>query len=111
MARWLRHGDVRGPLASNTSITWALKAYALGYSRCLPRAAASKVVLARGTSNYGIDVPSPFTAGCLSAREAKSVSRYLGSHHLDGHVPVAAAVALFEAIRVPGDLKMVLPSP
>jgi hypothetical protein len=77
--------------ASNTSITWALRAYAAGYSRSLPKGAASRVVLACGTSNYGIDVPSPFAAGRLWAKDTQSVSRFLRSHHLDGHVQVAAA--------------------
>jgi hypothetical protein len=80
-----------GRFASNTSITWALKAYAVGYSRCLPRGATTRVVLARGTSNYGIAVPSAFTAGREWARETHSVARFLRRHHLDSHVHAAAA--------------------
>jgi hypothetical protein len=80
-----------GRFASNTSITWALKAYAVGYSRCLPREARSQVVLARGTSNYGIRVPSPNTAGRRWAVETRSLVRFLHVHHLDDHVQAAAA--------------------
>jgi hypothetical protein len=80
-----------GRYASNTSITWALKAYALGYSRCLPRGASSQVVLARGTSNYGIDVPSPYAAGRRWAIETRSLVRFVHVHHLDDHIQAAAA--------------------
>jgi hypothetical protein len=80
-----------GRFASNTSITWALKAYAVGYSQCLAKGAASRVVLARGTSNYGVTVPSPYRAGRLWALEAQSLARFLHNHHLDDHVQAAAA--------------------
>src|SRR5262249_41350523 len=75
-----------GRFASNTSITWALKAYALGYSRCLPGWSGARIVLARGTSNYGIEVPSPFTAGRLWAEETSVLAAFLRRHHLDAHV-------------------------
>jgi hypothetical protein len=80
-----------GRFASNTSITWALKSYAIGYSRCLHKGAAATVVLARGTSNYGIDVPSAYTAGRQWALETHSLARFLRNHHLDDHVQAAAA--------------------
>jgi len=80
-----------GRFASNLSITWALKAYAVGYSRCLHKGASSTVVLARGTSNYGIDVPSAYTAGRRWALETRSFARFLRSHDLDAHVQAAAA--------------------
>jgi hypothetical protein len=91
-----RHGGYgtvtfAGRFASNTSITWALKAYALGYSRCRRRGAASQVVLARGTSNYGIAVPSAYAAGRRWAAETQSLVRFLRVHHLDGRVQAAAA--------------------
>jgi hypothetical protein len=89
-----RHGygtlTFAGRFASNTSITWALKAYAVGYSRCLPKWSRAKIVLARGTSNYGIDVPSPFTAGRLWARETSVLAAFLRHHRFDDHVEAAA---------------------
>jgi hypothetical protein len=80
-----------GRFASNTSITWAMKAYAVGYSRCLPKEAKTQVVLARGTSNFGLGVPSPHTAGRLWAVETRSLAGFVHVHHLDGHVQTAAA--------------------
>jgi len=77
--------------ASNTSITWALKAYAVGYVRCLPEGARSQIVLARGTSNYGIAVPSAYAAGRLWALETRSLARFIRLHHLDAHVQAAGA--------------------
>ena len=47
-------------------------------------------MLARGTSNYDIDVPNAFTAGRLWAKETRVLAEYLGHHQLDGHVKAAA---------------------
>lgn len=77
--------------ASNTSITWALKAYATGYARCLSTRSAAKIVLARGTSNFGIDVPSPAAAGRKWATETSALAAFLRRHHLDDHIEAAAA--------------------
>ncbi|HEY3962121.1 MAG TPA: hypothetical protein VGL84_06300, partial [Gaiellaceae bacterium] len=77
--------------ASNTAITWAVQSYALGYSRCLPRSSHAKITLARGTSNYGIDMQSPYTAGRLWAESTISIGNYLRLHGLD-HVTAAAAI-------------------
>jgi hypothetical protein len=49
------------------------------------------VVLARGTSNYGIAVPSTYAAGRRWAAATRSLVRFLHVHHLDGHVLAAAA--------------------
>src|SRR3954471_21954444 len=54
-----------GNFASNRSITWALKSYARGYVRCLPRWSKARISLARGTSNYRPRVPSLYRAGRL----------------------------------------------
>jgi hypothetical protein len=77
--------------ASNTAINWAVQSYALGYSRCRPRGSHAHITLARGTSNYGIDMPSPYTAGRHWAEATVSLGNYLRLHHLD-HVTAAAAI-------------------
>jgi hypothetical protein len=77
--------------ASNRSVTWALKSYARGYSRCLPGSSKSHITLARGTSNYGqASVPSTYTAGRLWAGATVALGNYLKRHHFD-HITAAAA--------------------
>jgi len=80
-----------GNFASNRSITWALKSYARGYVRCLPRWSKARISLARGTSNYRPSVPSVYRAGRLWAAETLTLARYLRRHRFDGHVRAAAA--------------------
>jgi hypothetical protein len=78
--------------ASNKHITQALYAFAVGYVRCLPRASDGRIVLARGTSNYEITVPSAYDAGRAWARETVRLSRRLALHpRLAEHVHSAAA--------------------
>jgi hypothetical protein len=77
--------------ASNTAVTWAVQSFALGYSRCLPHGSNAHITLARGTSNYGIDVPSAYTSGRLWAAATIAIRSYLQLHHLD-HVTAAAAI-------------------
>jgi hypothetical protein len=77
--------------ASNTAINWAVQSYALGYSRCLSRGSHAHITLARGTSNYSIDLPSPYTAGRLWAEATISTGNYLRLHGLD-HVTAAGAI-------------------
>lgn len=76
--------------ASNRSITWAMKSYALGYARCLPRSSKARIVLARGTSNYDQDVPSTYTAGKLWAGATVAFANYLKRHHFDDVTAAAA---------------------
>ena len=80
-----------GRFASNRSISYATRAYARGYARCTPRASHARITLARGTSNYGLYVPSPFRAGRRWARETMRFALYLRRHGLDGRVRAAAA--------------------
>ena len=76
--------------ASDSAVGWAVKAYAHGYSECLPKGAHAKITLALGTSNYGLrDVPSTYEAGKAWAREVASIGAYLRLHHFD-HVTAAA---------------------
>jgi hypothetical protein len=77
--------------ASNTAITWAVQSYAIGYSQCLPRHSIAHITLARGTSNYGIDVPSAATAGRLWGQATVAIDKFLTLHHLD-HVTAAGAI-------------------
>lgn len=74
---------------SNRSITWAMKSYAHGYSRCLPDDSKAHIVLARGTSNYDQNVPSTYAAGKLWAGATVAFANYLKRHHFD-HVTAAA---------------------
>jgi hypothetical protein len=76
--------------ASNTSITWALRSYARGYVRCLPRRSTASITLVRGTSNYFPTVPSTYAAGRLWARETIALADWLRVHHYDVHVKAAA---------------------
>jgi hypothetical protein len=77
--------------ASNTAVTWAVQSFAIGYSRCLPRGSTARITLARGTSNFGIDVPSAFTAGRLWAGATVAIGNFLRLHGLD-HVTAAGAI-------------------
>ena len=79
-----------GRFASHTSLGWAVKSYARGYSECLSRPSKAHITLALGTSNYDQDVPSTFVAGRLWARETARIGAYVRLHHFD-HVTVAAA--------------------
>ena len=77
--------------ATNRAITWAMKSYARGYSRCLPKHSTAHITLARGTSNYGqASVPSTFTAGRLWAGATVAFAKYVKKHGFD-HVTAAAA--------------------
>jgi hypothetical protein len=78
--------------ASNKAITRALWAFAVAYVRCLPRQSERRIVLARGTSNYGISGPSPRDAGRAWARETHRLGRLFARHtNLAAHVSSAAA--------------------
>jgi hypothetical protein len=88
------HGTIlfSNRFASNGHITHALYAFATGYVRCLPRASRARIVLARGTSNYGLALPSPYDAGRAWARETVRLSRLLEAHPgIAAHVQSAAA--------------------
>ena len=75
----------------NRAITWAMKSYAHGYSKCLPEDSKATITLARGTTNYGQgSVPSTFTAGRLWAGATVTLAKYLRRHQF-GHVTAAAA--------------------
>jgi hypothetical protein len=77
--------------ASNKAVTRALWAFAVAYVRCLPGGSERRLVLARGTSNYGIAVPSPFDAGRAWARETHRLGRLFAAHaNLAAHVTSAA---------------------
>jgi len=78
-----------GRYASNTTVAWAVKAYARGYSECLPRGSRARITLALGTSNYDQDVPSTYAAGKLWAAQTAAIGGYLALHHFD-HVKAAA---------------------
>jgi len=75
--------------ASNRSVGWATKAYAHGYSECIPKSSRAHITLALGTSNYGRDVPSTYEAGRLWAKQTALVGAYVKLHHFD-HVSAAA---------------------
>ena len=78
--------------ASNKAITRALYAFAVGYVRCLPRSSDRRIVLARGTSNYRIVVPSAYDAGRAWARETRRLRRLFARHrNLAAHVTSVAA--------------------
>ena len=78
--------------ASNKAITRALYAFAVAYVRCLPRGSERRIVLARGTSNFGIAVPSPYDAGRAWARETRRLGRLFAAHRkLAERVTSAAA--------------------
>jgi hypothetical protein len=77
--------------ASNRSITWAMKSFALGYVRCLPRRSLARITLARGTSNYYTSIPSHYRAGRRWAAHTMALGKWLRRHHLSEHVRAAAA--------------------
>lgn len=80
-----------GAFASNNEITGAMLAYAVGYSRCLPKGSTRSISLARGTSNYHPHVPSPYQAGRRWAREVHVLDKLLAARGLSEHVTPAAA--------------------
>jgi hypothetical protein len=78
--------------ASNKAITRALYAFAVSYVRCLPSGSDRRIVLGRGTSNYGIAVPSRYDAGRAWARETHRLGSLFAAHrNLAEHVTSAAA--------------------
>jgi hypothetical protein len=79
-----------GQFAGNKAITRAMFAYAYGYTRCLRRGSASQIALARGTSNYHLQVPSAYRAGRRWARETMALAHSLRLHGLHRHVVSAA---------------------
>jgi hypothetical protein len=80
-----------GAFAGNKAITRAMLAYASGYSHCLPQGSHDVIQLARGTSNYHPNLPSPFRAGRRWARETMTLQHQLRATKLDAHVVSAAA--------------------
>ena len=79
--------------AGNFRITYAMKAYARGYAKCLPQDSDAVITLSRGTSNYNIDVPNTVNAGKRWARETKVLQEWLDAHPGVGdHVRSAAAI-------------------
>jgi hypothetical protein len=80
-----------GAFASNGKITHALFAYAVGYGSCLPKHSPLSISLARGTSNYHPQVPSPYQAGKRWARETHTLQRLVEARGLGAHVTAAAA--------------------
>ena len=80
-----------GRFAGNKQITRAMLGYAVGYRRCLPRASKLSISLARGTSNYHPQVPSPYQAGRRWARETRKLERLLEARGVSAHVTSAAA--------------------
>ena len=80
-----------GAFAANDKITSAMLAYAVGYGNCLPRRSKLSISLARGTSNYHPQVPSPYQAGKSWARETHELQRLVEARGLGAHVTSAAA--------------------
>jgi len=80
-----------GRFAGNKAITRAMLAYAVGYRHCLPRGSKLSISLARGTSNYHPQVPSPYQAGRRWARETRKLETLLEARGLAAHVTSAAA--------------------
>jgi hypothetical protein len=80
-----------GRFAGNKRITQAMLGYAVGYRRCLPPRSKLAISLARGTSNYHPQVPSPYQAGRRWARETRRLERKLEARGLSAHVTSAAA--------------------
>ena len=81
-----------GRFASNRRITEAMMAFARGYAACLPRGSRSHIVLARGTSNYHLSVPSAYQAGRRWARETVGLARFVRAAGLTGRIRSAAAI-------------------
>ncbi|HEY3542452.1 MAG TPA: hypothetical protein VGK79_07910 [Gaiellaceae bacterium] len=80
-----------GRFAGNKAITRAMLAYAAGYRHCLAKGSKLSISLARGTSNYHPQVPSPYRAGRRWARETRRLERLLEARGLAAHVTSAAA--------------------
>lgn len=80
-----------GVFAGNADITRALFAYAAGYDGCLPKGSTLSISLARGTSNYHPQVPSPYQAGRRWAREVQALQAQLVQRGIAAHVTAAAA--------------------
>ena len=80
-----------GRFAGNKKITRAMLGYATGYTRCLAPGSKLTITLARGTSNYHPQVPSPYRAGRKWARETLVLANALRRTGLDKHVISAAA--------------------
>ena len=80
-----------GRFAGNKKSTRAMLGYAAGYTRCLARGSKLTITLARGTSNYHPQVPSPYKAGRKWARETLVLANALHRLGLDEHVVSAAA--------------------
>jgi hypothetical protein len=80
-----------GHFALNHKITTAMVGYARGYVSCLPHDSKLRITLARGTSNYGLSVPSAYSAGRHWARATNKLHRSLRRHGLAVHVAAAAA--------------------
>jgi hypothetical protein len=80
-----------GRFAGNEQITQAMLGYAVGYRRCLPRGSKLSISLARGTSNYHPQVPSPYQAGRRWARETRRLEQQLEARGVSAHVTSAAA--------------------
>jgi hypothetical protein len=78
--------------APNRDVTRALYAFAVAYVHCLPASSDRKIVLARGTSNYSMYLPSPYDAGRAWARWTHRLATQLGAHpNVAAHVSAAAA--------------------
>jgi hypothetical protein len=80
-----------GAFASNGAITHAMLSYAVGYGHCLPKGSQLSISLARGTSNYHPQVPSPYQAGKRWARETHTLQALVEARGLGAHVTSAAA--------------------
>ena len=80
-----------GSFAANAEITRGLLGYAQGYTSCLRRGSNLAITLARGTSNYRPQLPSPYNAGHRWARETRHLTTLLRARGLDSHVTSAAA--------------------
>jgi len=79
-----------GRFAANASVTTAMLGYARGWVTC-GGAGSGRIVLARGTSNYHINVPNAFHAGWMWAHETAALDRRLAAAGLAAHVSAAAA--------------------
>jgi hypothetical protein len=80
-----------GRFASNRAITRAMKSFARGYVRCLPKWSRARIVLSRGTSNYAPVVPSTYQAGRRWARETVGFAAFLRRAGLIHRIRSAAA--------------------
>jgi hypothetical protein len=80
-----------GAFAGNKEITAGMLGYAQGYEHCLAPGSKLSITLARGTSNYHPQVPSPYNAGRRWARETHTLAVLLEKSGLAKHVASAAA--------------------